>query len=725
MATLINVYEPADTAGKPCIVFIHGLDGNVRTTWMANPKIDSTLWPTWLGEDTGCPVWLLEYEAATFRSSGVAMAVPTQATAILEALSAHPEIRQRPLILIGHSLGGILIKYALQQGMGQGVARHKETALNIKGIILVGTPHFGSKLAGLALRLPFLRPNPQVGNLSLDNPHLTDLNRYFLARHSELGFKVRLYYETEPVWPRGRLGRILFRGVTVVSAMSSDAHVPGEVAIPVQANHITISKPKDRDADMYRSVVAFIREVTAGGLSPQKSSRGHAASLPSQPSGALALYDVERTSNFIGQLQKWTVGRSARSLRLYVVEPAKYEPDSHATIFNSVISGFFAPKQVAVDTYSSTSLSAAPSAFDLLTFPEAFLPVDDLIVALNLLSAVGAIGCVHVGLRPTQQPNHLFTTESIATLLDTFRGLESIETDDLRLMDSWVRRQEPGKLFNLGCLFAIDQTGKTRICLHPKMVRSDFENTPTRENHMKEANVLSVVTLVPQDTQHISFTVQPLLCSDALFSATDVPGQRPFDGMTDPGDAFGAHTPPDSVDIVSLAACTPQAVQQPPKATKYRQWHERFRQTFTHLGLDAFYARHQQAMFVMSNFNEIAGLGPGGLSGAFLPQPPDYKGLPTYVETSSYGRHIQGVKDNEWSNPMRPAGKKDQIRSHLAVLRPDLTEANVLARLFGFTLSALPRQCNVYSGAAQLVDFDLREVKADETGEYVLGASKS
>ena len=724
MTTLINVYKPADSVGKPCVVFIHGLGGDIRTTWMANPKVVSTLWPAWLGEDTDSPVWLLGYEAAAFRSSGFAMAVPTQATAILEVLSVHPEIIQRPLVLVGHSLGGILIKSALQQGMGQGVARHKEVALNIKGIVFVGTPHFGSKLAERALRLPFLRPNPQVGDLSLDNAHLTELNRYFLARHGELGFKVRLFNETEPVWPRGRLGRILFRGVTVASAMSSDAHVSGEVAIPIQANHITISKPKDRGADMYRSVVAFVQQIVANVASQQQPKAGPAVSLPSRTPEAVTSDDNERSSKFIGHLQKWTMVRAARSLRIYVVEPAKYEPNSHATIFNAVISGFFSLKQTAVDTYSSISLNGTPSAFDLITFPEAFLPVDDLIVAMNLLSVVGAIGCVHVGLRPTQQPNHLFTTEAIASLLDRFKGLQSIEADDLRLMENWVRRQERGRSFNLGCLFSIDEAGKTRICLHPKMVRSDFENTPAREKFMREGNVLSIVTLVPKDTKHISFTVQPLLCSDALFSATDVPGQRPFEGMADPGDAFGAQNPPDSVDIVSLAACTPQAEQHPPKATKFRQWHERFRETFTRLGLDAVYARHQQAMFVMSNFANIEGLGPGGLSGAFLPQRPDYQSVPTYVEISSYGRHIEGVKDNEWSSPMRPAGKKDQIRSHLAVLRPDLPEENVLARLFGFTLSALPRQCNVYSGPAQLVNFDLREVTPDGTGQYVLGASK-
>jgi len=724
MTNLINIYKPANSQGKPTIVFIHGLDGDIRTTWMANPEVESSLWPVWLGEDTGCPVWLLGYNAATFRSGGHAMAIPAQATAIIEALSVHPEIRQRQLVLVGHSLGGIFIKSILQQGIGRAVERHREVARNIRGIAFVGTPHFGSGLAGITRWLPFLRANPQVDNLTSDNAYLAELNQYFLARHSELHFSVRLFYETEPVWPRGWLGRFLFKGISVVTPMSSDAHVPGEVAIPIQANHISISKPEDRNADIYRSVVAFTKEVMSSDASRQDAR----AARKSAPSSAEVRFpeEPEPKSIFIGQLHKWTVRRPSRSLRLYVVEPAKYEPNSHKIIFNSVIRGFLAPKQFAVDEYSSPSFSAPPAAFDLITFPEAFLPFDDLVAALGALSAASDFGCIHVGLRPNDQYGHLFSTQQIATLLERLNNLKDLEKGDLRVMNRWFEKQENNKLFNLGCLFSKDQkTGNMRICLYPKMVRSGVENTATHEAFMKEANVLSLVTLVPMDSQHVSLTLQPLLCSDALFLLTDVPGQRPFEGVTHPGDAFGMQTLPDCIDIVTLAACTPQSEQYPPKGTKYRQWHERFRHTFTRLGEDGLYSRHQHAMFVMSNFNEIPGSDPGGLSGAFVPQPPDYQNVPRYIETSAFGRHIDGVKENEWSNPTRPAGVKSHLLSHLAVLSPYAEDTHVLARLLGFTLSNLPRQVNRRSGAAELVDFDLREVRQDDTGEYILGASHS
>lgn len=152
MANLILLHEPAKSTGKPHVVFIHGLDGDVRKTWMANPGNPGTSWPLWVSEDTGCPVWLLGYGAAMSRWKADAMALPRQATAIIETLSSEPRLIERPLVLVGHSLGGLIIKKALQQGMQQGVERHAEVAKNIRGIAFVGTPHFGSKLATMAAR---------------------------------------------------------------------------------------------------------------------------------------------------------------------------------------------------------------------------------------------------------------------------------------------------------------------------------------------------------------------------------------------------------------------------------------------------------------------------------------------------------------------------------------------------------------------------------------------
>ncbi|MBK8889804.1 MAG: hypothetical protein IPN75_05115 [Dechloromonas sp.] len=268
MTDLISVYEPVKATGKPRVVFIHGLDGDIRKTWMADPKDQGTLWPRWVGEDTGCPVWLLGYGAALTRWKADAAALPRQATAVIERLSNEPNLFEGPLILIGHSLGGLVIKTALQHGILRDVERHRELACNIKGIAFVGTPHFGSKLATIAAWTHFMRANPQVSDLRLDDAHLETLNQYFLKLRADLGFKTRTFMETQPVRLPWWLGGRLLPGVTIVSPMSSEAHVPGEVGIPIEADHITICKPKDRNAAIHSSLIAFIREVETAATPP-------------------------------------------------------------------------------------------------------------------------------------------------------------------------------------------------------------------------------------------------------------------------------------------------------------------------------------------------------------------------------------------------------------------------------------------------------------------------
>jgi pimeloyl-ACP methyl ester carboxylesterase len=263
MAELISVHKPTTATGKPHLVFIHGLDGDIRKTWMVDPEDSEMLWPKWVGEKTACPVWLLGYQAAMTRWQSGSMALPRQATAVIERLSNEPELMEGPLILIGHSLGGLVIKTALQHGMSGGVDRHARIARNIKGIAFVGTPHFGSKLASFVAWSHFMRANPQMNDLRLNNANLETLNQYFLKLRGELNFKTRIFIETQPVRLPCWLGGRWLPGVTIVSSMSSQGHIPGEVGIPIEANHITICKPKDQNAAIHTSLVAFVREVEA------------------------------------------------------------------------------------------------------------------------------------------------------------------------------------------------------------------------------------------------------------------------------------------------------------------------------------------------------------------------------------------------------------------------------------------------------------------------------
>lgn len=52
------------------IVFVHGLGGDARRTWMYTPNDDATLWPKWVGEDANCNVWIVGYLRDRRRAAG-------------------------------------------------------------------------------------------------------------------------------------------------------------------------------------------------------------------------------------------------------------------------------------------------------------------------------------------------------------------------------------------------------------------------------------------------------------------------------------------------------------------------------------------------------------------------------------------------------------------------------------------------------------------------------
>lgn len=234
----------------------------MRETWMCNPKDHATLWPSWIGEESRCPVWLLGYDASASAWSDVAMALPLEGTSVLDTIISEPALKNVPLLLVGHSLGGLVIKMALANAWNHGVPRHKQFSAQLKGVVFIGTPHFGSGLANLANAFPLLRPNKQVGNMKSNDAYLANLNAQFRDLNLKLGFKVRTFTETQGVTISRRIfGINLLPKIMVVAASSGDPHVSGEVPIPLAGDHFSICKPKNRSAQIHLSLLDFLREV--------------------------------------------------------------------------------------------------------------------------------------------------------------------------------------------------------------------------------------------------------------------------------------------------------------------------------------------------------------------------------------------------------------------------------------------------------------------------------
>jgi len=79
-------------------------------------------------------------------------------------------------------------------------------------------------------------------------------------------------------------------------------------------------------------------------------------------------------SKFRSNLLQWPVIRSTRAFRVFVVEPEEYRPEIHSSIFNTPITHLIIPEQRPVDPYLVAPVPSSIEPFDLITFPEAFLP---------------------------------------------------------------------------------------------------------------------------------------------------------------------------------------------------------------------------------------------------------------------------------------------------------------------------------------------------------------
>jgi triacylglycerol esterase/lipase EstA (alpha/beta hydrolase family) len=162
-----HVYEVCKPAGRPSveIVCFHGLQLDRSkeayiTTWLSEDG--SELWPRWIAESfSGARVLLVSYD-------GVVQKIDDQGRIdmyitgenLLESLTGESVQVGRdgcPVVLVGHSIGGLVIKELLLQA-NKSISLHQpgnctESAQclleSVKAVFYYATPHHGSKFADI------------------------------------------------------------------------------------------------------------------------------------------------------------------------------------------------------------------------------------------------------------------------------------------------------------------------------------------------------------------------------------------------------------------------------------------------------------------------------------------------------------------------------------------------------------------------------------------------
>ena len=276
---MVRLYTLHEGGHEPraAALFIHGLDGNPHETWNVSPQSSRTFWPLWLREPfPDLAVYSIEYEASKSKwRGGHALAIEERASSLRSYLTTElkpgKRLHGQPLVLITHSMGGLIAK-AMLRSLSEKQKRGPNDLLElIRGVVFIATPHAGSDLAWWAhITGAFTRPTTAVRDMMPNDPHLLRLNRWYRDNSKNYGIRSYAFYETKDT-----------KGFDIVKGASADPAIEGLDPTPIDKNHIEIAKPLDETYPVYAETLDFLYEVlgnaeVSGNAGPRTASSGMA-----------------------------------------------------------------------------------------------------------------------------------------------------------------------------------------------------------------------------------------------------------------------------------------------------------------------------------------------------------------------------------------------------------------------------------------------------------------
>jgi pimeloyl-ACP methyl ester carboxylesterase len=248
------------------ICFVHGLTGDRESTWTARGQSapwPKNLLPPKLGE--AARILTYGYDAYVVRR-GIAGSnrLIDHATNLLHDLAtdrSSSNASSRPLILVAHSLGGLVCKKALLLSRNNPEADLRGVFDCVKGTVFLGTPHKGSWMADWAsipvsaIGLVKSTNKSLLGILETDDQFLESIQVEFWSmvrglRETGRRFEVACFFEELPLLGVGK----------VVSKES--ATLEGYAAFSIHANHSDMVRFASAEENGFKRLLGVLARWT-------------------------------------------------------------------------------------------------------------------------------------------------------------------------------------------------------------------------------------------------------------------------------------------------------------------------------------------------------------------------------------------------------------------------------------------------------------------------------
>lgn len=257
---------------KVDIVLVHGLNGDPRQTWTAK---NGVFWPTELLPVTlksvKARILVYGYNADVYafgsnRSASSDM-IYQHAQSLVTNLAMerkNEEVSDHPIIFVAHSLGGILVKRALELSNDL-TSRHADDNRSIYistyGIIFLGTPHTGADPAKWGVMLEsmvhsliprkVMHSDAQlVKTLQTNNETLQNINLHFLDIYQR--FRICMAHEEMQTDLKGTKAFI-------VDQSSASPMLPDVIYFGIAASHSGMCKFESKNSPGYLNVSTTLK----------------------------------------------------------------------------------------------------------------------------------------------------------------------------------------------------------------------------------------------------------------------------------------------------------------------------------------------------------------------------------------------------------------------------------------------------------------------------------